>query len=55
MPKPYSNDLREKIVVAFTQKGEQQIDIAKRFNVSTSFVSALLKHYKKLAVLSQIK
>jgi len=47
MPRPYSNDLREKIVVAFTKKGEQQIDIAKRFDVSTSFVSALLKHYKK--------
>jgi transposase len=47
MPKPYSNDLRQKIIIALTIDGEQQIDVAKRFNVSTSFVSALYKHYKE--------
>jgi len=47
MPKPYSIDLREKIVTAYeNQEGSMQ-KLAKRFKVSKNFVADLLKRFKQ--------
>ena len=47
MPKPYSIDLREKIVTAYeNQEGSMQ-KLAKRFKVSKNFVADLLKRFKE--------
>ncbi len=47
MPKPYSIDLREKIVTAYeNQEGSMQ-KLAKRFEVSKNFVADLLKRFKQ--------
>jgi transposase len=47
MPKPYSIDLREKIVTAYeNQEGSMQ-KLAKRFQVSKNFVADLLKRFKE--------
>ena len=43
MPKPYSIDLREKIVTTYNQGEESMRSLAKRFKVSLSFVYTLLK------------
>lgn len=39
--KPYSNDLREKIILAIQENDATQEEIAYRFSVSLSFVEKL--------------
>jgi transposase len=47
MPKPYSNDLRTKIVEAY-QRGEgTQCGLAERFGVSGTFVVNLLRRHRQ--------
>ena len=47
MPKPYSIDLREKIVEAYENKEGSMRKLAKRFKVSKNFVEELLKRFKQ--------
>lgn len=47
MPKPYSIDLREKIVAAYNNDEGSMRNLAKRFKVSFSFVASLLKKFKQ--------
>ena len=47
MPKPYSIDLREKIVVAYESKEGSMPKLANRFKVSKNFVAELLKRVKQ--------
>jgi putative transposase len=47
MPKPYSIDLREKIVAAYENKEGSMQKLANRFKVSKSFVAELLKRVKQ--------
>jgi len=46
MGKPYSIDLRQRILNAYFNKEGSQRLIAERFNVSPSFVRDLLYHYR---------
>ena len=45
--KPYSQDLRQKIVDTYLQEGESIREVAKRFQVSSGFVYRLLKNYRQ--------
>ena len=45
--KPYSQDLREKIVRALEAQEETQEEIAQRFSVSTSFVVKLWRRWRE--------
>ncbi len=47
MPKPYSIDLREKVVAAYQNNEGSMRRLAKRFKVSFSFVTNLLKQVKQ--------
>ena len=47
MPKPYSIDLREKIVAVYQNEEYSMRCLAKRFKVSFSFVSSLLRRVKQ--------
>ena len=47
MPKPYSIDLRKKIVAAYDNEEASMLCIAERFKVSFSFVASLLKQVKE--------
>lgn len=47
MPKPYSIDLREKIVAAYENKEGSMQKLADRFKVSKNFVAELLKRVKQ--------
>ena len=47
MPKPYSIDLREKIVAAYENKEGSMQKLAMRFKVSKNFVAELLKRVKQ--------
>jgi transposase len=47
MPKPYSIDLRQKIVEAYENKEGSMRKLAKRFKVSKDFVAKLLKRVKQ--------
>ena len=47
MAKPYSIDLREKIVAAYKNKEGSMQKLAKRFKVSKIFVAELLKRVKQ--------
>lgn len=47
MPKPYSIDLREKIVAAYENKEGSMQKLADRFKVSKNFVAELLKRVKR--------
>lgn len=47
MPKPYSIDLREKIVAAYENKEGSMRKLAYRFKVSKNFVADLLKRFKQ--------
>ncbi len=47
MPKPYSIDLREKIVAAYKNKEGSMRRLAKRFKVSFSFIYSLLRQEKQ--------
>ncbi len=44
--KPYSIDLRQKIVDAYNNQESSYRQLAQRFRVSLSFVKRLLKRYK---------
>ncbi|NEO67457.1 MAG: transposase [Moorea sp. SIO4G2] len=44
--KPYSVDLRQKIIDVYTQGNISQRQLAKQFNVALSFVQKLLKQYR---------
>lgn len=45
--KPYSQDLRQKIISTYLQQKESVGKIAERFQVSVSFVQKLLKNYQQ--------
>jgi transposase len=45
--KPYSQDLRQKIVDTYFKEQESIRAIAKRFQVSSGFVQKLLKQYRQ--------
>ena len=45
--KPYSQDLREKIIRAIDAQGETQEEIAERFSVSPSFVVKLWRRWRE--------
>ncbi|MEM9155398.1 MAG: helix-turn-helix domain-containing protein, partial [Cyanobacteria bacterium P01_F01_bin.33] len=45
--KPYSLDLRQKIVDAYDRGGISQRQLARQFNVATSFVQKLLKQRRE--------
>lgn len=45
--KPYSLDLRERIIDAIETKEESQSEVANRFSVSLSFVEKLLHRWRK--------
>lgn len=47
MATPYSEDLRRKIVQACERGTQSQRAVAEFFNVSLSFVEALLSHYRR--------
>jgi transposase len=47
MPKPYSIDLREKIVTTYDNDEGSMRTLAKRFKVSFSFVASLLKKFNQ--------
>ena len=47
MPKPYSNDLRTKIVEAYERGEGTQRGLAARFGVSGTFVVDLLRRYRQ--------
>ena len=49
--KPYSRDLRERIVAAYDRKEGSQPDIARRFSVSISFVEKLLARRRRLGTI----
>jgi transposase len=45
--KPYSLDLRQKIIEIYEKERISQRQLAKRFGVSKSFIQTLLKRYQK--------
>jgi transposase len=45
--KPYSQDLRERIIDAIETREETQNEVAQRFSVSLSFVEKLLHRWRK--------
>ena len=47
MPAPYSNDFREKIVLASQNQEGSMNQLAKRFNVSVNFISTRLKRFRQ--------
>lgn len=46
MPAAYSTDLRQRIVNAYEAQGGSQRQLAKRFQVSLSFVKRLISRYR---------
>lgn len=44
--KPYSCDLRQKVINAYNNQEGSQRQLAKRFSVSLSFVQSLLRRYR---------
>jgi transposase len=47
MPKPYSNDLRTKIIEAYQRGDGTQRGLAERFGVSGTFVVDLIRRYRQ--------
>lgn len=47
MPAPYSIDLRQRVINAYEGKESSQRQIAKRFQVSPSFVKRLIHRYRQ--------
>ena len=45
--KPYSMDLRERVVAACDRKDGRRVDIAKRFGVSTAWIRRLLQRRRE--------
>ena len=50
--KPYSLDLRQKIIDIHEREGFSQRGLAKRFGVALSFIQKLLKRYRETGSLS---
>ena len=50
--KPYSQDLRQKIVDTYLKKQESIREIAQRFQVSPGFVYKLLKNYRRTGTIA---
>lgn len=50
--KPYSLDLRQKIVDAYAEGGISQRKLAKNFRVTLSFVQSLLKQQRELGTIA---
>lgn len=46
MPKPYSNDLRRKVVEAITLNGMKRCEASEQFNLSRSTIHDWLKRYE---------
>lgn len=46
MPKPYSNDLRKKVIEEIQEETHSKLEIAKRFRISKSFIYSLWSRYK---------
>lgn len=49
--KPYSRDLRQKIVDTYLEEQKSIKKVAKRFKVSPSFVQKLIKNYRQTGIL----
>ncbi|WP_258004518.1 helix-turn-helix domain-containing protein [Cylindrospermopsis raciborskii] len=47
MPKPYSIDLRNRVIVAWVAQEGSQRQLAERFKVSLSFVRNLVRRYRE--------
>jgi len=47
MPAPLSVDLRQRVIAAYQAKAGSQRQLAKRFQVSLSFVRDLTRHYRQ--------
>lgn len=45
--KPYSKDIRERVVEAYLSGEGTQREVARRFSVSLSFVQSILKKYRE--------
>ena len=45
--KPYSNDIRRRIIEVIQENEESQAEIAERFSVSVSFVEKLWERFRK--------
>ncbi|MBE9169734.1 transposase [Pleurocapsales cyanobacterium LEGE 06147] len=50
--KPYSKDLRQKIIDTYLEGQESIRQIAQRFKVSKSFVQKLLKQYRQTKIVA---
>ena len=50
--KPYSEDLRKKIIDTYFEESESIRQIAQRFKVSRSFVQKLLKRYQQTGTIA---
>jgi transposase len=55
MPAPYSQDLRRRIINAYYNKDGSQRQLAKRFQVSLTFVRNLLRHYRQTGTIEPKK
>ncbi len=52
MPKPYSNDLRLKVVEAIVVNGMKRYEASEQFNISRNTIHAWLKRYEETGDLS---
>ena len=50
--KPYSEDLRQKIISTYLEEQESVRQIARRFKVSKSFVQKLIKRYRETGIVA---
>ncbi len=55
MPAPYSQDLRRRVINAYYNKEGSQRQIARRFQVSLTFVRNLLKHYRQTGTIEPLQ
>jgi transposase len=51
MPAAYSSDLRQRIINAYEGKEGSQRQLAKRFQVSLSFVARLIRRYRDTGII----
>jgi transposase len=55
MPAPYSQDLRRRVIHAYYNREGSQRQLAKRFQVSLTFVRNLLRHYRQTGTIEPKK
>ena len=55
MPAPYSQDLRRRVINAYYNREGSQRQLAKRFQVSLTFVRNLLRHYRQTGTIEPKK